>query len=156
MSVQVQNSFFSISELKVSYQPKFKASERPQITTSQNAYDIFYRHWNHDIIEMTEQCYMLLLNRANKVIGIKELSSGGMAGTIIDPKVVFSVALKSLCAGIILAHNHPSNSLKPSEADVTLTRRLVEAGKLLDLQVLDHIILTKHSGFYSFADEGIL
>lgn len=156
MSVQTQNPFFSISEIKVSYQPKFKASERPQVTTSQHAYDIFYENWNHDIIEMTEQCYMLLLNRSNRVIGIKEVSSGGMTGTVIDPKLVFSVALKSLCTGIILCHNHPSGGLKPSEADLMLTIRLVEVGKLLDLQLLDHIILTKHCGFYSFADEGII
>ena len=83
------------------------------------------------------------------------ISSGGISATLIDPKLIFGVASKSCASGIILCHSHPSSNLKPSQADLTLTRRLVEAGKLLDLQILDHIILTKR-GYFSFGDEGLI
>ena len=97
----------------------------------------------------------MLLNRANLVLGIVTVSSGGVAGTVADPKMIFGVALKANCSSVLLAHNHPSSNLTPSEADIRLTRKLKEAGKVLDLPVLDHLILTR-DGFYSFADEGML
>jgi len=155
MKAQVQNSLFMVSEIKVSYQPKFKASERPKINQSKDAYNILFNNWDQGRIEMNEQFFILLLNRANKVIGMTEISSGGFSGTLVDPKLVFGIALKSCASGIILCHNHPSSNLKPSQSDLSLTRRLVEAGKLLDLLILDHIILTKR-GYFSFGDEGLL
>lgn len=155
MKAQIQNSLFMVSEIKVSYQPKFKASERPKINQSKDAYNILFNNWDQGRIEMNEQFCILLLNRANKVIGMTEISSGGFSGTFVDPKLVFGIALKSCASGIILCHNHPSSNLKPSQADISLTRRLVEAGKLLDLLILDHIILTKR-GYFSFGDEGLL
>lgn len=155
MKAQIQNSLFLVSEIKVSYQPKFKACERPQVSQSKDAYNILFNNWDQGRIEMNEQFYILLLNRANKVIGMTEISSGGFSGTLVDPKLVFGIALKSCASGIILCHNHPSSNLKPSQSDLILTRRLVEAGKLLDLQILDHIILTKR-GYFSFGDEGLL
>lgn len=155
MKAQIQNSLFMVSEIKVSYQPKFNANERPKITQSKDAYNILFNNWDQGRIEMNEQFYILLLNRGNKVIGMTEISSGGFSGTVVDPKLVFGIALKSCASGIILAHNHPSSNLKPSQSDLILTRRLVEAGKLLDLQILDHIILTKR-GYFSFGDEGLL
>jgi DNA repair protein RadC len=96
-----------------------------------------------------------LLNRGNKVIGICEISTGTVSGTLVDPRVVFATALKTNATGIILAHNHPSGNLKPSRADELLTDKLRKAGELLDVVVLDHIIVTTE-GFYSFADEGYL
>lgn len=155
MKAQIQSSLFMVSEIKVSYQPKFKASERPKINQSKDAYNILFNNWDQGRIEMNEQFYILLLNRANKVIGMTEISSGGFSGTLVDPKLVFGIALKSCASGIILCHNHPSSNLKPSQSDLTLTRRLVEAGKLLDLLILDHIILTKR-GYFSFGDEGLI
>ncbi|RYE51761.1 MAG: DNA repair protein, partial [Sphingobacteriales bacterium] len=122
---------------------------------SKDAYNILFNNWDQGRIEMNEQFYILLLNRANKVIGMTEISSGGFSGTLVDPKLVFGIALKSCASGIILCHNHPSSNLKPSQSDLSLTRRLVEAGKLLDLQILDHIILTKR-GYFSFGDEGLI
>jgi DNA repair protein RadC len=103
---------------------------------------------------------MLLLNRANKVLGIFEVSSGSATGTVADPKLVFAAAIKTNACGIILAHyvkahNHPSGNLQPSQADIDLTRRMKEGGKLLEIQLLDHVILTSE-GYYSFADEGLL
>lgn len=155
MKAQIQNSLFMVSEIKVSYQPKFNTSERPKVTKSKDAYDILFNNWDQGRIELNEQFFILLLNRANRVIGLTEISSGGFSGTVVDPKLVFGIALKSCASGIILCHNHPSSNLKPSQSDLTLTRRLVEAGKLLDLLIWDHIILTKR-GYFSFGDEGLL
>ena len=97
----------------------------------------------------------MLLNRANRVLGIVNISQGGMAGTIADPKVIFAAAIKSAASQIILIHNHPSGNLKPSQADISLTRKLKTGGELLDIAVLDHIILTKDS-YVSLAEEGII
>lgn len=97
---------------------------------------------------------VLYLNRANKVIGSYELSKGGITATIADIRIILSVALKTLATGLILAHNHPSGNLKPSEADVCLTNKIKEAAKLMDIQVLDHLILVE-GGYFSFSDEEI-
>lgn len=148
-------SLFQVSEIKVSYHPKFKACERPKINTSRNAYDLLYNNWDLGRIQLQEQFFIVLLNRANYVIGMKEISAGGMSGTIADPKLIFSTALKCHAANIIISHNHPSGNLKPSSEDLSLTQRVVEAGKLLDLHVLDHIIMTSN-GYYSFGDEGLI
>jgi DNA repair protein RadC len=113
MKVQIQNSLFMVSEIKVSYQPKFKACERPKVKSSKDAYNILFNNWDQGRIEMTEQFFILLLNCANKVIGMTEISSSGFSGTLVDPKLVFGIALKSCASGIILCHNHPSSNLKP-------------------------------------------
>jgi DNA repair protein RadC len=100
-----------------------------------------------------EEFWILLLNNSNKVIGHEQISRGGFTSTAVDPRIVFQKALVSGAVAIILSHNHPSGSLKPSSQDVTLTDRLVQAGRILDIKVLDHIIVTQHE-HYSFADEG--
>lgn len=102
-----------------------------------------------------EEFWIVLLNRANNVLGKELISKGGQAGTIADPKIIFKTALDYKAASIILAHNHPSGNLRPSQPDVQLTKKLVEGGRLLDMPVLDHLIFAG-SGYYSFADEGIL
>jgi DNA repair protein RadC len=150
-----QVSLFQVSEISLSYKPKFKACERPKIATSKEVYHILFNSWDLNKIEAKEQFKIILLNRANKVLGIYEVSSGGMAGTVADPKLIFSTALKACASSIILSHNHPSGSLKPSQADIALTHKFKTAGSFLDISVLDHIILTQ-DGYYSFADEGIL
>lgn len=150
-----QISLFQVSEISVSYRPKFKASERPKVTSSKQVYDIFSSNWDKDILELKEQFKIMLLNRANRVIGIYEVSNGGMSGTIADPKLIFSTALKSCASSIILSHNHPSGNLKPSEADKRLTQKIKNGGELLDITVLDHVIITAE-GYFSFADEGLL
>lgn len=155
MKAQVQNSLFMVSEIKVSYRPNFKANERPIVISSKTAYEILFNNWDLGRIEMTEQFFILMLNRAKRVIGIVEISSGGFAGTVVDPKVIFSIALKCAASGLVLAHNHPSSNIKPSQADLTITRRLVEAGKILDLEILDHLILSRYK-YFSFGDEGLL
>jgi len=108
-----------------------------------------------DRLEHIEEFVVICLNRANRMLGWAKISSGGLSGTVADPKVIFQIALKSNASSIILAHNHPSGSLQSSEMDIRLTRKNKEAGLMLDLQALDHIILTTE-GYYSFAEEGCL
>lgn len=150
-----QISLFQVSEISVSYYPKFKACERPKITSSRDIYDVLYNNWDLNRIELQEQFKIVLLNRGNKVLGIFEASTGGMAGTVADPKLIFSTALKACASYIVLSHNHPSGNPKPSQADIALTHKLKTAGSFLDIEVLDHIILT-YEGYYSFADEGLI
>lgn len=119
------------------------------------AYKLFLESWNLGTIELQEEFKILLLNRANQVLGIYELSKGGVSGTLVDPKLVFSVSLKCNATSILLAHNHPSCNLNPSESDKALTNKLVEAAKFLDIRILDHIIISKYN-FFSFSDEGLL
>ncbi|MDB5119744.1 MAG: repair protein [Sphingobacteriales bacterium] len=150
-----QISLFQVSEINVTYKPKFRASDRPTVTTSKEVYNIFYQNWDLNKIELLEQFKIMLLNRANRVLGIFEVSSGGMAGTIADSKLIFSTALKTCSSSIMLAHNHPSGNLKASPQDIELTKKIKSGGRLLDIEVLDHIIITA-SGYYSFADEGLI
>lgn len=152
---QDQISLYQVSEINLSYRPKFKASERPKITSSKDAYDILYNNWDLDKIELLEQFKILLLNRANKVIGIFQVSSGGIAGTVADPKLIFSTALKACASSIILSHNHPSGNLQPSPQDIELTKKIKTGGSYLDIMVLDHVIITPDR-YYSFADEGMI
>lgn len=143
---------YNIAEIQVSYKTKLKTSERRKIVSSKDAEIVFRNLWSDDM-ELREEFYILLLNRSNQVLGWYKLSQGGIAGTVVDPKLIFSIALKGLASGIILAHNHPSGNLQPSETDIQLTNRLKQAGKVLEILVLDHLILTNES-YYSFTDEG--
>ena len=102
-----------------------------------------------------EEFWTIFLNRANTIIGKKQISIGGMSGTVADPKMIFKEALDQKALSIILCHNHPSGNNRPSEADIKLTKNILEAGRVLEINVLDHIIVTQH-GFFSFADEGLL
>lgn len=151
----METKLLNVAEVQLSYKIKVKASDRPIVSTSQDVFKLLQSNWNFEIIEFIEEFKILLLNRANRVIGIVDISKGGTAGTIADPKVIFVSALKCNAASIILVHNHPSGNLKASHADIELTNKLKAAGILLDLQVLDHIILTK-DGYMSFADEGMM
>ena len=150
----MQHEFYNVSEVEISYKSKIKASERPQIESSRDAETIFRNCWDANKIGYVEHVNLLLLNRANKVLGIVNLASGGTAGCVVDLKLIFQAALKANAAAIILAHNHPSGTLRPSTADIDLTRRVINVGKSLDLPLLDHIILTPDNGYFSFADDG--
>lgn len=102
-----------------------------------------------------EEFWVLLLNRANRVIGREQISSGGTAGTVVDSKIVFRKALEAKASSLILSHNHPSGQVRPSQADIDLTHKLKEGGALLDIHILDHLIIGERN-YYSFADEGLL
>jgi len=148
-------SLFEVAEIELVYKSKVKASARPQITSSKSAYEVLLKAWDENKIEFVEQFKVLLLNRANKVLGIYEVSTGGITGTVADPRLIFVAALKSNSCSMILSHNHPSGNLKPSRQDKELTSKIKQAGELLDIKVLDHLIVTNEA-YYSFADEGIL
>lgn len=126
--------------------------ELPQIACSKDIYKIMlplYEDLNH------EEFWVILLNTANKVIGKSMLSKGGRAGTVVDVKILFEEVLSYKATSVILTHNHPSGNIRPSDQDLNLTKRIVAAGRLLDIKVLDHLIFA-NTGYYSFADEGEL
>ncbi|MCX2451103.1 JAB domain-containing protein [Pedobacter sp. PLR] len=149
------NTSFKVAEIEVSYKPHYKVAERPQISSSNDAYEIFIQQWNMSKIELVEEFKILLLNRRNRVLGVVHISSGGVSGTIADPKVIFATALKTGSSGIILAHNHPSSEVDPSSEDLNLTKKLSAGATLLDLKILDHLIISPDR-FYSFADESLM
>lgn len=129
-----------------------EATKREAITASRDAYELLlplFEDLKH------EEFWILLLNRANKVIRKEKISAGGVAGTVVDNKMLFKTAIESLASSIILAHNHPSGNLKPSQQDIALTRTIKQAAQLFDINLFDHLIVTEH-GYYSFADEGVL
>jgi DNA repair protein RadC len=151
----VQNKSFEVAEVNLTYSPNYKITARPKISSATDAYQVLIDQWSIDKIELLEEFKILLLNRSNRVLGLINISQGGMSGTVADPKLIFVAALKAAASYIILAHNHPSGNLKPSTEDIRLTKKLVEGGKLLDLLVVDHLIIT-NEGFYSFCDEGLI
>ena len=144
-----------VSEIELVYRSKIKAAERPAVKTSREAYQLLIREWDLDKIELLEQFKVLFLNQSNRVLGLLNVSSGGMTSTVADPRLIFSAALKAAACSLILSHSHPSGNLKPSKNDEDLTRKMRESGKFLDIALLDHLILTR-SGYFSFADEGLL
>lgn len=144
-----------ITEIEVSYKTTLSSSERPRITDAQDAYRILLQSWNKDKIELVEQFKVLFLNRDNKVLGVYDVSSGGLTDILVDPRLIFAAALKANAVSVILAHNHPSGNVRPSRADRELTARIKQGGELLAIDVIDHIIITK-DGFLSLADEGLL
>lgn len=126
-----------------------------KVTTSKDAEKFLRLIFDADTIEYNESFFMVLLNRVNNTIGYVKISSGGISGTVVDAKMVFGIALKAGASGILIAHNHPSGQLKPSVEDINLTKKLKEGGKILDIGLLDHLILTNES-YLSFADEGLI
>ena len=143
-----------VEEIGLVYKTTIKASERPVIKSSQDVYKLLLDNWDKDTIELFEEGKIILLNQANRVLGLYSLSKGGITGTVMDPKLIFTAALKRGACHIILSHNHPSGNLKPSKADEDLTAKIKAAGKLLDITVLDHVIISSE-GYFSLADEGL-
>ena len=142
-----------IAEVQISYSSHVKAKDRMKVTGSKDAADAFRAIWPaYDHIEFS---YMLMMNRQNQILGYHQLSKGGMTGAVIDVRVIFQVALKACATSLIIAHNHPSGNLDTSDADRKVTRQIKEAGLILDIPLLDHLILTNDS-FLSMADEGLL
>jgi DNA repair protein RadC len=144
-----------VAEVELIYKSKVKASERPLIRDSKDIYGVLKQIWDENKIEMLEEFKVLFLNRANRIIGVYDASSGGITGTVADPRLILAAAIKSLAVSIVLSHNHPSGNLKPSKADEELTCKIKEAAKYHDIRVIDHIIVTSE-GYYSFADEGLV
>lgn len=150
-----ENRQYQVAEIQLTYKSNVKPSLRPKINGSRDAFNILKESWDESRIELVEQFKVMLTNRANKVLGILEVSTGGVSGTVADPKLIFAAGIKAGACGFIVAHNHPSGNLKPSQADIDLTKKLREGGRYLEIQLLDHLIVTTE-GYYSFADEGLL
>lgn len=129
-----------------------EALEKTKISSSQEAHAVLkakMQDLNH------EEFWVIFLNRSNKMISLEQFSRGGITGTVADARMIYSRALHWRSVGIILAHNHPSGSIKPSQQDIELTKKMKSAGQNLDIAVLDHLILTEDN-YFSFADEGLL
>ncbi len=141
-----------VAEIQLSYKNKCKAKDRPQIRSSRDAYWILESNWS-DQMALIEEFNILLLDRSNRVMAMCPISKGGVSGTVVDLKIVFASAIKGRASSIILAHNHPSGNLQPSQADIELTKKFEQAGKILDISVLDHLILSPDGVYYSFADD---
>ena len=151
----VQTTSFKVAEIELKYSVDYKITDRPKINSSEDAYRILVDQWDLGKVSLLEEFKIILLNRGNRVLGITNISQGGVSGTVADPKLIFGTALKAAASYLILVHNHPSGNLKPSTEDIRLTKKLVEGGKLLDLLVVDHLIIT-NEGFLSFCDEGLI
>lgn len=144
-----------ISEIQLKYTPIKNKQQRIMIINSKTAYETLLKTWDMDTIELNEEFKMLLLNRANEVLGIYTLSKGGISGTMVDLKLLFAVILKSASSSVILAHNNPSGNLNPSEADKSLHKKIKKTADYLDINVLDNMIISR-SGYYSFVDENLI
>lgn len=142
-----------VSEIQVSYSANIIGKEK--VSNSKDLFNIVHNQWNKDTIEMYEEVKILLLNRANKVLGIYALSKGGLSSSVVDIRIILSIALKALASSIILIHNHPSGNLKPSKSDLDITKKLKSACELLDIVLIDHLIVTK-GDYFSFADDGLI
>lgn len=143
----------NLAEIEIKYSTRVKPSEMDKIVSSNEAYEIFKNIYPS--LEHREYFYMLCLNRNNKVLGYSLISMGGLSGTVVDVRIVMQTALKANACSIIFAHNHPSGNLTPSSQDRDINNKIKEAGKLLDIPVLDHLILTPET-YLSFADEGLM
>lgn len=147
---------YKVNEIQISYQEKARILQSKPVKRSQDVAQILFENWDFQTIGLHESFKVLLLNNSNKIKGIYQLSSGGITGTIVDLRILFALALKTLSVAIILAHNHPSGRMQPSESDKQLTDKIVKAAKLLDIKVLDHVILTPDKQYFSFADNDLL
>ena len=131
---------------------EYETGEKPKISSSRDAFELL----KGDFMDLAhEEFWVLLLNRANRVIKKKRISEGGVSGTVADPKIIYKMALEELASGVIVAHNHPSGNLTASQSDIDLTKKLKEAGKFLEVQLLDHVIVAGQK-YFSFADDGLI
>ena len=126
-----------------------------KIDSPENSYEVIKQFWKEDI-EIYESFFILLLNRANKTIGWAKISQGGITGTVVDIKIVMKYVIDSLASAVIVAHNHPSGNLIPSQSDLDITDKLKKSLKLMDTNLVDHLILSPNGDFYSFANNGDL
>ena len=144
----------NIAEIELVYKPSI--SKKPIISSPLDAYNALIEFYPKDTIHLQEHFLVAYLNRFNRVLGVLLHSSGGLTGTIADVRLIFGTALKAAASGIVISHNHPSGQLKPSAKDKEITTRIRDAGDLLDIKLLDHIIVGHEGQYLSFSDEGLL
>lgn len=152
----METSYKELKEKEVEYKLKAIRQDfnRAQITCSKNAAD-YARQFYFDDLMIYESVFIIMTNKANNTIGYAKISQGGIAGTVVDIRLILKYAIDNLASGIILVHNHPSGNLKASNNDISISKNLKEAARLMDIALLDSIILTENS-YYSFADEGLI
>ena len=143
-----------VNQIQLSY--KKVDVPNAQITNSHDAYNLIKKLWEQNLIEIQEHFMVIYLNRQNKVIGYFTPFKGGNASTVVDDRIIFATGLKAIASAIIVAHNHPSGSLKPSEEDIKLTKKLVDIGKQMSIKCVDSMIITKDNGYFSMSDEGMI
>lgn len=148
-------SIISAPEIEISYRNNVKPKDRIKVHCSSMAFAMFLAQWDMNKIELVEQFSVMYLDRNSSCLGIATIASGGISTCQVDPKIIFGSALKARASAIIFAHNHPSGSLTPSQADIALTHKLICGGALLDVSVPDHLIITPDD-YYSFADDGTM
>jgi DNA repair protein RadC len=144
-------------KIKVTYDKIVKKTDLFKITNSNDAFLVFSEQklFDADTFDWIEEMLLLCLNRANRVIGYYKMSKGGFSGTVADPKVIFTTALNCGASSVIVAHNHPSGNLQPSEADIKFTKNVLAAGKFLEINLMDSLILSDNN-YKSLADDGYL
>ena len=143
----------NIAEIELVYKPSI--SHKPVISSSLDAYDVLIDFYPKDTMMLQEHFLVAYLNRFNRVLGVMHLSTGGITGTVADIRLIFGTALKAAASGIIISHNHPSGNLKVSERDRDTTTKIRDAGDILDIKLLDHIIVGHEGQYLSFSDEGL-
>lgn len=146
--------FSKIPQVSLKYSVNVPVNDLVKVSDSKDVQELLRASWDNDIIEHHEQFKIMLLNRANKVLGIIVLSEGGTNGTVVDIKILCQYAILSHCSSIVIAHSHPSGNIKPSDADIAITAKIKSALQLFDISLLDALIITTES-YYSFADEGL-
>jgi DNA repair protein RadC len=146
----------TISEARLVYRTKVKASDRLQVKCSKDAFDIFMENWDLDSIEHIEEFKLMLLTRSNKVLGIASILKGGINGTVTEVRIILQYAIKANASGIIICHNHPGGNVQPGEFDIAITRKIKESGNVMDVQLSDHLIIVPERRYYSMVDEGII
>lgn len=136
----------SVSEVTLTYKTRVNPKDRINVNSSKDAYKLFFDSWNKNTIEHVEEFKLLLLNLSNYILGILSVSKGGISGTVTDIRLIFQGALKTNASGIIVCHNHPSGNALPSESDRKITQKIKEAGNLMDIKLLDHLIILPVEG----------
>ena len=126
-----------------------------KITSSIDAANLFRKIWDVDTLPICESVIVIFLNRQNNTIGWFKVSQGGLTGSVIDVRLILATALNCLASGIIMCHNHPSGNLNPSEADVAMTKKIKQSAEIMDINLLDHLILTEES-YFSMTENGII
>ena len=146
------DSIMNVAEVQLSYKSNVKSSTRYKINSSQDAYELLIKYFPDNTIEYK----VVLLNQSNRVLGIVPISEGGISATYVDVRLILQAALLANATQVILAHNHPSGSMKPSTLDDALTEKVKKAAELMEIHVADHVILSPEKEYYSYYDEGKL
>src|ERR1019366_3723570 len=152
---KMKKQITQVAEISVSYRPAI--ANKPIIKSPFDAYIVLREFFSDDTIQLNEKFMVMYLNKANRVLGVYPVSVGGITSAIVDLRLILSIALTTLAVSIVLCHNHPSGSLKPSQNDIDVTHKIKEAAKYMDIYVQDHIIVTFEAGkYFSFADDGLI